>query len=111
MERAPDNEGPACSVPQPADHKDNQQIQNMPGHLYPAASQWYIQVVAEPGGQRNVPTSPKVLDGSGQIRPAEVLHQVYAQNFGSAERNSRIAGKIAIDLKSEENGAFEIADG
>ena len=59
MHGTPENEHQRASVPK-ACHNHGEEVVEVGAHLpHPAASQGNVEIVAEPGGERNMPTSPK----------------------------------------------------
>ena len=51
-----------------------------------------------------MPAAPKFCNALGEIWGVEVLHQSETQNFCGPSGNIGIAGEIAVNLKSEQNG-------
>ena len=52
-----------------------------------------------------MPAAPELARARGGVRQVKINHQVKAQEQGRPARDIRIAGKIAIDLEGEGNGA------
>ena len=86
-------------MPQAGDQERDQQVQPPPAFALAVAAEGNIQVVAEPGGQRDVPARPEVADARRQIRRVEVLHQVETEDLRRADRDHGIAAEIAVDLQ------------
>src|SRR5690606_18529901 len=107
---APDHKCPAGAMPQAADHKHNKHIHDMPRHPHPASAKGYIEIVPEPGGERDMPAAPEILDGGREVWPAEVLHQIDAEHPGGADGDARIAREVAIDLEGKENRGDNTGD-
>src|SRR6185312_15620551 len=61
----PENESPAGSVPETAQDEHGEQVEDRPAVALAVAAQWYVQVIAEPGRQRQMPAPPEFLDGRG----------------------------------------------
>ena len=52
-----------------------------------AAAQWEIDVVAKPGGQRDVPATPKLGYASGEVGEIEIPHQIDTEKTRTANGN------------------------
>ena len=92
VQQSPKHKMPGRAVPQSANPKGYEQIQGRPPGS--AAPQGDIQVVFEPGGQRNMPAPPEIPDGSGEIGVAKVDREIKAQDPGRADGYIRVAGKV-----------------
>ncbi len=51
-----------------------------------------------------MPSLPEFTDILGKIGPVEILHEIYSQDPGCADRNGGIARKIAVYLECEKKG-------
>lgn len=91
-------------MPQTTHQKDDKGIADDFGFGGTAASQWNIDIVTKPGGERNMPATPEFGYVTAEIRHVEVAHQLNAKQFGATYRYIGITGKITIYLKGEENG-------
>jgi len=89
-------------MPQAAEGEGDEQVKVPPPFPRPAASQGDIDIIPEPGHERDMPPPPEFGDRSRVKGPVEVIHQAETHDLGRTDRNIRIAGKIAIDLKSKE---------
>ncbi len=101
MIRPPEDKDPVGAVPQAGQEHDDGQI---PQGVPPGAAiapQGDVQVVPEPGGQRNVPPAPKFRGRPGKIREPEILHEVDPQQFGGPPGDIGITGKIGVNLEGE----------
>ena len=65
---------------------------------YVGAAEWDIEVVAQPGRQRDVPALPEVLWVGGGVGRVEVAWEVIAEEHGAADRDVGVAGEVAVDL-------------
>ena len=77
------------------------------GYGRAAATQGNIDVIAEPCGERDMPTPPKLRYVATEIRYVEVAHQVYAEQLGGAYGYVGIAREIAVNLNGEQHGCEE----
>src|ERR1700749_2319928 len=98
MEGAPAHERAARAVPETTQRKSDGCIAIfIPG---PVATLWEgeVEIIAKPTRKRNMPSSPEIEGGDGEIRHVEILGQVYADDFRNPDSHVRVAGEIAIDL-------------
>ena len=75
MNSAPSQELPARSVPKTTNDKRRQQVACLLGRALSAATQRNVNVVAEPGGKRDMPTMPELIDALRELRVSEIPHQ------------------------------------
>ncbi len=68
-----------------------------------AATQGDIDIIPEPSGQGNVPTTPEFGDIPTEIWNIEIPHQFDSKEFGRSYGYVGIAGEIPVNLESEEN--------
>src|SRR5262245_27958245 len=73
VKEAPDHEVPTGAVPQAAQKKHDHEIAIRSRRRAAVAAERYVEVVAEPGRQRNVPAPPEVLHRFGNVGPPEIL--------------------------------------
>ncbi len=62
------------------------------------AAEWFVEIVADPGRQRDVPSPPELGERAGNIGRIEILPQPEAEHAGEPDRHVGVAGKIEIDL-------------
>ena len=60
------------------------------------------EVIFQPPPQRDVPPAPVVVNTGGEVRAAEVIHQINPQNLCHPARNINTAGEIRIQLQGIE---------
>ena len=94
-------------MPEPADYKDDQSVPYLLQIPAAAPAQRDVHVIPEPGGKRNMPASPELGDVSREIREGEVLFEIKPEEPRGSYRYVGIAGKISVDLKSEEERAYQ----
>lgn len=99
VQRAPDNEGPARSVPGPADKHGQEEVAVLLEFAVAVAAQGNVEKIAQPCAQRNVPAPPEVHDARGFVGGVEVFRQAQAQHKAQTQGHIRIAGKVKIELK------------
>ena len=81
VQSAPDDEAPFCSVPQAADKENDQYVKVFSDCSFSAAAEGDIQIIAEPGAERDVPSVPEFGNAHGHVGRVEVFHQADAENF------------------------------
>ncbi len=110
---APDDEVIAGTVPEAGEQEDGHKI-NIGSHLsLPAAAQGEINILSEPGAQRQVPSNPELLERTGYEGITEVLMEIEAEHFAQADGHVRISGEIIVKLHQVEahgHPAHEAAD-
>ena len=99
VEQAPDDEVPAGAVPEAAEEEHRDEVAVGLPRRHAVAAERHVEVVAEPRRQRHVPAAPELLDGVGDVRPAEVLRKAEAEHAPEADRHVGVAGEIEIDLQ------------
>lgn len=105
VERSPDEEGPVGAVPEAAHQKDYEGVADAHHQGAAAASQRDVEVIAEPGGEGDVPPPPELCDVAREVGVGEVAHQVDAEEAGGTDGDVGVAGEVAVDLKGEEEGS------
>src|SRR6185437_11780125 len=98
MQSAPDDEGPACAMPQAADDEHDHDVDRPADGSDAVAAQRNVEVIAKPGGKGNVPSAPELGHRSRGIRAIEVGHEPNAQHSGGSYRDVGVTRKVAIDL-------------
>ena len=104
MVEPPEDEIPGGSVPQSTKEHRDHQVQGRAVRSSSIASEWDVQVVAEPGGETDVPSSPELARVAGEVGEGEVSHEPYAHQARRSACDVRIAGEVAVDLDGKEAG-------
>ncbi len=99
---APDHEGPVCAVPDAAYREDYQGVESPARHGDAVAAERNVEVVAEPGGERDVPPPPEFLHAARQVGRVEVVDQREPHGAGAAEGDAGVAEEVAVDLERVE---------
>ena len=105
VQTAPDDEGPACAVPETADEEYEEEVEIVSCLGATVAAERYVEIIAEPCGKADVPSCPEFLDGSCSVGAVKVLHEANAHDSRATDGDIRITGEVAIDLYGEENGS------
>ena len=102
MIKPPGRKVPVRPVPESAQKEYDQHVPHVYRRSPPAPAQRNIHIIREPGRERDVPPTPEVPDTVSQIRTVEIDMQTDSEKPRSAQRDIRVAGKIRIDLESEQ---------
>src|SRR5437899_11868923 len=62
------------------------------------AAQRYVEVVAQPGTQANMPAPPEILQALGEIRLTEIDHEMKAKHLGAAPCYAAVATEVPVNL-------------
>src|SRR5438128_1816347 len=89
-------------MPKAAQEKGHEDVSGPLSPRHAIAAKGDVDVIAEPRRKRHVPASPELRDRAGEIRAPKVRHQAHAQDLGRADRDIRVAGKVAVNLEREE---------
>ena len=92
-------------MPQAADQHGQHQGEVSAHATMAVATQRNVQIVAQPGRQRDVPASPEVRKPDRRVGKTEVVRHGEAQTECRADGGGRVAGEIAEDLAAEGQGA------
>ena len=68
VQAAPEDERPHGAVPQPGDEHGRHEVDIRPDRSLAVAAQRYVDVVADPAGQRDVPAAPELGGAGAQVR-------------------------------------------
>lgn len=113
---SPSDERPVGTVPEARQQEDNERIANddgFPVRLFvayavgyggAAATQGDIDVIAEPCGERDMPTPPKLRYVATEIRYVEVAHQFDTEQLGCAYGYVGVAREVAVNLNGKQHG-------
>src|SRR5262245_17501523 len=88
-------------MPQTAQQHRQHQVDVGPQCAAAVPAQRDIQIIAQPGGETNVPAPPKIAWVGGEIGLPEVDHQIEAHQLGQTQGDVAVAGEIAVDLQGE----------
>src|SRR4051812_44415950 len=76
VKQSPEHEGPARSVPEPAQEERKQNIRQLARRAAAIASERNVDIVAQKAGQRHVPAAPKLRNRVRAIRGVEVAREL-----------------------------------
>ena len=98
---APRDERPGGAVPEAAEQHGGHEVALGAGRAPAVAAEGNVEVIAEPGGEADVPAFPEIARVDGEIGVAEIEHEPEAEHQGQAAGHVGIAGEVAIDLEGE----------
>ena len=78
-------------MPKPRQRPDHKKIKAGPRPAPSAAAQWEINVFAEKGGQRHMPSSPELGNAFGHVGVVEIFGKVKSEYASKSYRHIRIA--------------------
>src|SRR5690554_4113992 len=90
-------------MPKAAHHKNDEGVAHLHSQTAPATAQGNVQVVAEPGAQRNVPAPPKFRHVAREVGEGKVLHQGKAKQACRTNGNVRVAREVPVDVKGKKH--------
>ena len=96
-----DNEGPIRTMPEARQDHGNKEILGSFPVAPCAATERYVQIIAEPGAQADVPAAPEILEAIGKERLAKVDHEMEAEQLGAATSDVAVAAKVSVNLPGE----------
>ena len=77
-------------------HKD---VADVPACGNTVASQWDVDVIAEPASKRNMPAAPEFRDAGGNVRIIKVLVEIESQHLSKTDGHIGISAEIEIQLQ------------
>src|SRR5450759_592633 len=95
---SPEHERPAGAVPEPGEEERDDEVHVRAAAALAVAAQRDVEVVPQPAGQRDVPATPEVLDGTRGVRRVEVLGQLDAEKQRDADGDVAVGAEVAVDL-------------
>ena len=101
VQGAPEDEGQTRPVPQAAQEHGQHQVQIGPTPAFAVAAQGDVEIIPQPGGQRDMPAPPEIPGADRQVGQAEVDRQVVTHHPGRADGHVGVAGEVAVYLDGE----------
>ena len=92
IEQPPAQESPVGAVPESGKEPDDQQVEDHSRErIHAAAAERDVNIIPEPGGQRDMPPAPEIGDAAGNVREIEVLHKMESEHFSQSDRHVGIS--------------------
>ncbi len=108
VDNAPEHEHEGGSVPQSCHSHRQQTVEVGAQTVVAVASERNVQVVAEPCGERDVPSAPELREVGRLVRKTEVVLQTYSQQCRQSDAYVAVAGEVAIDLHGVAQHSHEV---
>ena len=86
-------------MPESSEQKGQEKVQASPHAPLLIPPERDIDIIPQKSRERDMPTSPEILDALGFIRREEIDRQVNVKTQGSSDCHINIAAKIEIELK------------
>ena len=86
-------------MPETRQEPNGKQIENMAQLAHAVSAQGYVDVIAEEGGQGDVPTPPEIRHRIRSVGIREILAVVEAHHEAHADGHIRVGREIQIDLQ------------
>ena len=99
------------SMPKTTYGKNNNRIERRTEQTFTRASQWEVNMLTEPSGQSDMPTSPEVLDVGGEIWALKVYGDIDSEQFSHPNCDIGIPGEITVQLNTIKQGGKQKARG
>ena len=97
--QSPENEVPACSVPESGKTPDNQKVDGTSAGTFPVSAEWNIDIITEESSEGNMPSVPEFFNGTGDVRVIKVFIVVKTNHKSHTDCHVGIGGKIKINLQ------------
>lgn len=98
MYGTPQHEVHGCAVPESAKHHGDEEVPVVAQGSPSIAAEGYVNVVANPRRQRDVPASPEVCNAFGLVGSVEVERKSEAQKKGQPDGHVAVAAEVAVEL-------------
>src|SRR5258707_14461540 len=95
--QTPRDEVQRRAVPETAESHRHEQVRVTAPRTLSVASERDVEVVAQPGGEGDVPAAPELRRTRGAIRPVEVPRQLDAEDAREPERHVGVRAEVEVD--------------
>ena len=108
MVESPGEESPVGAMPEAADEEDDKGVAHHLPLADTTAAQRDVDVVTEPGGQRDMPAAPELGNVAAEIGVGEVAAQADSEELGGTDGDIAVACEVAVNLESEEDSGHHM---
>ena len=98
MRGAPDGVAPGRPVPEAAQEHHDEEVDVSAHRAAAVAAEGEVEVLAQPGAERDVPAPPELGQVTGEIRMVEVQRELVTEQAGQPHRDEGVAGEIGVNL-------------
>src|SRR3989339_375200 len=97
VQRSPEEELPAAAVPDAAQEEGHEDREDPAHRAFPASSERNVDVIAEPRGDRDVPSVPELAHRASQVRLQETRGEPDSEEKRTARDDVHVCGIIRVD--------------
>src|ERR1700745_2084374 len=99
MKKTPDDKFPRGPMPKACKEEHDQKVADRLPTATAVAAERDVKVISKPKGERHVPASPKVGNGSGGIGIIKIFRKGESQHESESNRHIGIPAEIEINLQ------------
>ena len=104
VEQAPEQEEPACAVPEAAGQEDDHEVQAGADRTPAAAAQREVDIIGQEAGEGDVPALPELPDIHALVRGVEVHGDADVEHEADAGGHVAVAGEVEVQLEGVAHG-------
>ena len=101
MQQSPDNKSPVSPMPQATNNEECKNISHFYPFIHFVTSHWYIEIIAEPLTQRNMPAPPEFGDTCRAVGARKIEGESDSETPREAVGDETVAGEIIIDSQAK----------
>ena len=102
---APEHEVPSGTMPESGQEPDDEHVPKLLSLSVAVAAERDVDIITEPGAERDVPTTPEIGDGDRGERIVEVLEVVEAEHAAHTDRHVTVGAEVEVELEREAEAA------
>src|SRR5213078_2856771 len=84
-----------------AERHDHEEIADCQERAAAVAAERDVEIVAQPRREGDMPAPPELTKAGGDVRHAEVLRDLEAEQARAADGDVRVTGEVEVDLEGE----------
>ena len=97
----PEHEVPGGAMPETGQEPDDEHVPELFQLAVAVAAERDVDIITEPGAERDVPAAPEVGDRDRTERIVEVLEVVEAEHAAHTDRHVTIGAEVEVELERE----------
>src|SRR5690349_16943963 len=98
MPKSPEDKADPSTVPNSADQHGSDDVEIDATGRNARSAERNVDVVHQPGSERDVPVTPELRDVGLQVRPVKILRDRNAEEASGADRDVRVRRKVRVDF-------------